>query len=465
MAAGQSMGMKAVPELIDPHTAVEPRLLRRTHDEETRSTLVGSLVAEMARAHGDDVALLDAHHSRSLTWREVAAAAESWRDRPDGGRQQLALADTRVGLVMTSPVEFAREYLAALAGRVTVVPLDPGCSEAELLWSASALALTHVMSDGGELIKLHSTRSSSRRRHYHERPPIVPLVGDYPLRLDAVQGVLWGTLGVGRAWHPSVAPIDIPMPKATDLAAPAVVIPTKGSTGAPKLVPFSEAQLLGSAARVVSHFGLGQEDRGYIVTPLHAVDAQVVGILATLLSGGSVVVAEPFDRRSFWAGVDDSRATWLNLVPAVVRSLATVAPPNPVLRERVRFARVGGAALPLAAHSEFWQSTGISLIETYTLTEAAGPVAANPLDVGRRRAGSAGLPVGTEIRVVDDEGAILGAGRTGRVQVKGAVVSTHYLSYGRNRAFVPAQEADGWFDTGDLGCTTRSGYLYLAGRR
>jgi acyl-CoA synthetase (AMP-forming)/AMP-acid ligase II len=189
-----------------------------------------------------------------------------------------------------------------------------------------------------------------------------------------------------------------------------------------------------------------------------------VGILAVLLSGGSVVVASGFDRRSFWAEVERTQATWLNLAPAMIISLAGVPGPDAVARDRVRFARVAGAALPPAAHSKFWQSTGISLVETYTLTEAAGPVAANPLDLAARRLGSVGLAGGVEVRIVDDEGRAVPVDTTGWIQVRGDSVVTHYLSYGRNRSSLPAQDADGWLHTGEVGYRTCDGYLYLVGR-
>jgi acyl-CoA synthetase (AMP-forming)/AMP-acid ligase II len=261
-----------------------------------------------------------------------------------------------------------------------------------------------------------------------------------------------------------VAPLDTPLPTVAELDRPAVIVATKGSAGAPKLVPFSQRQLLVAAANTVRHFGLRSEDRGYVATPLNGVDSQVVGILAVLLSGGSVVVADGFDRRNFWTEVGRSQATWLNLVPAMVTSLAEMSVPDVAVRERVRFARVGGAALPLASHSKFWESTGISLVETYTLTEATGPVAANPMDLGLRRPGSAGLPVAVEVRIVDDAGRAVPNGTAGRIQVRGAAVVTHYLSYGRDRCELAAQETDGWLDSGDLGCHSREGYLYIAAR-
>jgi acyl-CoA synthetase (AMP-forming)/AMP-acid ligase II len=422
----------------------------------------------------DAVAFLHESGDHMVTWRDIAGAAGTWRRRlaPESGGAKVAgdvasetANNVRVGLKVSSPVDFIREYLGALAAGVPIAPLDPRRSEAELLWASATFGLSHILDGDGELIAIGRSRTRARslqragggRGRAEGAGPM--LVGDFPL------GGLAEGVGVGRAWHPSVAPLDEPLPTAevNTIDQPAVVIATKGTTGAFKLVPFTQRQLLIVAARVVSHFRLGDGDRGYVVTDLHSVDAQVMGALAVLLSGGSTVVGS-FDRRSFWEVAERAGVTWVDLAPAMVASLVGVPAPVGEVRERLRFARVGGAPLALATHAEFWQATGVSLLETYTLTEAAGPVAINPLPMAGRRPGSVGLPVGVEVRIVDDEGRVLPAGSGGHIQIHGLTVASHYLPYGRKGEWVQPREPSGWLDTGDVGLFTSEGYLYVLGR-
>src|SRR6202034_481945 len=111
--------------------------------------------------------------------------------------------------------------------------------------------------------------------------------------------------------------------------------------------------------------------------------------------------------------IDEQRITWINAVPAIITVLAmdpSAARPS----GRVRFVRSASAPLPPSTLGRFEASFGLPIVETYGMTEAASMITANPLD-GPRKAGSVGLPVGAEVRVVP----VSAADAVGRVQIRG----------------------------------------------
>ena len=181
-----------------------------------------------------------------------------------------------------------------------------------------------------------------------------------------------------------------------------------------------EDQLGHVAAGVAGHHRLTPADRGYCCLPLFHVNAEVVGLLATLAAGACLVLDRKFSRRGFWELIEQQRITWINAVPAIIAVLA-MDPPAVPPAGRVRFVRSASAPLPPSVLRRFEAASGIPVIETYGMTEAASMITANPLD-GPRKAGSAGLQAGAEVRV-----ARLAAGRyvpcpalaVGRVQIRG----------------------------------------------
>jgi long-chain acyl-CoA synthetase len=127
----------------------------------------------------------------------------------------------------------------------------------------------------------------------------------------------------------------------------------------------------------------------------------------------------------------------------------------------LRTAISGGGAL--ASHVDgFFEVIGIELLVGYGLTETS-PVLTCRRPWNNRR-GSSGQPLeGTAIRIVDPESRqVLAIGQRGLVLAKGPQVMGGY--FGKPEATAKAIDADGWFDTGDLGQLLADGTLVLTGR-
>ena len=246
-------------------------------------------------------------------------------------------------------------------------------------------------------------------------------------------------------------------------ASGGVILSSSGTTGPPKVVRLHQDKLLHAARCVVDHHLLTEHDRGFNPLPLFHINAEVVGLVSTLLAGSCLVLDDRFHRTGFWKLMGERRVTWINAVPAIISRLAELRPGETV-PAGIRFVRSASAPLPVATADRFEAATGLPIVETYGMTEAASQIAAHPLTMPRR-AGSVGWPVGLELRVVRDDGRSAGPtacrpGEVGEVEIRGASVIE---AYGGGEHADRFREG-GWLRTGDLGHRDSDGYLYLVAR-
>lgn len=358
-----------------------------------------------------------------LRYRDLARQYAAWT-------VQLTAGDVgpghRAGLLTGDPLAFAGAYLSLVAVGITVVPLNPESTPEDARAQLALLGVDLLLTDREDLSHL-------------------------PCPVWHLQG---GTLQPGDG--PQAPPPGGP--------APAVLLTSSGTSGTPKVVPLTERQLLYVAQRIVVHHGLGPLDRGYSPLPLFHVNAQVVGLISTLVAGSSLVLDRKFRRTGFWELLDSWGVTWCNTVPAILAILADSPAPDARTVARLRFARTASAPLPAAVQSRFESRSGVSVLETYGMSEAASQITANPLPGSERRQGSVGLPVGVLVRVVDEQRRTCEPGEVGSIEIRGPSVVHEYVMPGPDEHRRPARTADGWLVTGDIGYQDADGFLTHTGR-
>ncbi|WIE53261.1 AMP-binding protein [Curtobacterium sp. MCBD17_003] len=393
------------------------------HPEGSGSRSAETLAALIRRRGTDDPDhhyLEDARSDRVLTYRAFAEAVQAWTSVFD----DLGIAPSGAVLVdLGDPLSFAVVHLAVLSSGRRAVPVDTGQPTSEPLRLADLLhGASLVVSDRADDATIAGTAAAH----------IDPATG-HPI--DVVAGTV-----------PSSAP------DALDTGS--VVLFTSGSTGTPKGVELPEPQLVFVARAVADHNELTREDRGFNSLPLFHVNAEVVGLLATMVAGSTLVLDKRFRRTGFWELLAERRITWLNAVPAVLAVLAKTGPLD--LPAGLRFVRSASAPLPDPVRAALGATP---LVVSWGMTEGASQITATPLG-SAPRPGSVGVPVGSEVQVRGEDGALLPAGEVGALWIRGPGVVSRYLFGRASERF----DAEGWLSTGDLGSISTDGWVSLAGR-
>ena len=346
----------------------------------------------------------------------------------------------RVAVVLPNGPELAVAILA-VAANATCAPLNPAYGAEEL---------DRYFADLRPRALITQVDSPARRVAFSRGVQVIEL----STTVDAEAGLFRLTSDQGGApSRETVGPGDV-----------ALLMLTSGTTSRPKIVPLTHVNICTAACSWGPTLALTETDRCLNVMPLFLGHGLIASVMASLAAGASVICTPRYDIESFFGWLTAFRPTWYSAVPTIHQAILAEARRLRVRAadHRLRFVRSGAARLPPHVSAELEQTFATCVIEFCGITEtAASPVACNPLPPRPRKVGSIGVPVELDVAIMDEGGALLTAGQTGQVVVRGASLTS---GYDGDPMATQAAFADGWFKTGDLGFFDDDGYLFLAGR-
>jgi acyl-CoA synthetase (AMP-forming)/AMP-acid ligase II len=244
------------------------------------------------------------------------------------------------------------------------------------------------------------------------------------------------------------------------------VIFTSGTTGAPKGAMLTHGASVRTYVEWADLVGLRRGDRYLIVYPFFHTAGLKSGVLASLLTGSTIVPHAVFDVDSLVARVQEESITMLPGPPAVFQSMLN----DPKARfhdlTTLRLAVTGAASVPVELIRRMREELPFETIVTgYGLTETTGTVTMcrhdDPPEVIALTVGRP-LP-GIELRIVDDDDFDVAGGEPGEVLVRGFNVMKGYFN--DPGATTEAIDPDGWLRTGDVGFVDGGGNLHITDRK
>jgi acyl-CoA synthetase (AMP-forming)/AMP-acid ligase II len=375
-------------------------------------------------------------------------------------------------IVTTSPLAVVSyktlaDQIERLSGRFSKAGLKPGECVAIILPNSLEFLVILLALTRARLVAapLNPAYKPDETRFFIKNAGAKAIVAE-----EASAVIREATAGLGLpVWTPHVdarGVVDLPeLPQAsrTTLDAPhpddvALLVYTSGTTGRPKCVPLTHANIVWSSRNIAAHYALTAIDRSLVVMPLFHGHGLIGATLSTLASGGCVIVPPHFSASTFWGLFREHRATWYSAVPTIHQVLLARADSDGAPHNGPRFIRSCSAALAPTILTRLEQRFGAPVLEAYGMTETAHQVASNPLPPLPHKPGTVGL--GDRISIIDETGKHLAANVPGEVAVRGPNVMCGY----RNDPDTNATAfIDGWFRTGDTGSIDGDGYLTLIG--
>ncbi|MTK02388.1 long-chain fatty acid--CoA ligase [Micromonospora sp. CP22] len=348
----------------------------------------------------------------------------------------------------------ARSVAAALSAR----GLRPGDRVGLLFgardWTSFAVAYCGVLRAGGVAVPLSDRLAAGQLGYALTHCAATAVVHGDSTPAPAVPAAT-PVYGCGELLAEVPTAPAVTMPRPTDLAQ---ILYTSGTTGRPKGVAASHANLTAGAPNHPRRLALGHSEKF-----LHAfaigTNAGQTMLLNALTAKATALTLPRFTPARFARLIEAPGTGTLFVVPSIAHELldsgalegrhtggvhligSTAAPLAPAVAARL------AATFPTA-----------TIVNYYTSTEAAPAQTTMVYDPSRRD--SVGRPLGGRLMVADADGTPLPPGSTGEVWLR----APHPRSYYRDDAANRATFRDGWVRMGDIGRVDADGYLYLTDR-
>jgi long-chain acyl-CoA synthetase len=387
----------------------------------------------------------------------------------------------RVALVLPNSPQFLIAELGAWMAGAIVAPMNPLYTEEELgsILARAEAGIAVVLAPFYDRVKRVQERTSVRHvivAHVRDALPF-PKSLLFRLLLEHKDG--HGTMprGDDETMHALLSAYEGDAPRA---AAPgpsdtALLLPSGGTTGTPKLVAGSHGGLVASGRQLDAWLGSALErGRDVILLPLplfHVYAAAGVQALAFTAGVSLALVPNPRETGKLLATIRRERPAFVPAVPALLSSMSRHKdlPRTLDAFRSIKLVFCGAAPLLSETYQTFQRLTGGVIVEGYSLTEAQMAVVCNPV-AGTKKLGSVGLPLpDVDLKLVDietGEGEVP-RGEAGEVLMSAPQLMRGYWRHPEETDETLRRDETGrvWLHTGDVGHLDEDGYLVLTDRK
>ena len=238
---------------------------------------------------------------------------------------------------------------------------------------------------------------------------------------------------------------------------------TSGTTGRPKGVMLTHANLAWKNFAHIVEFGYTSADLGLACGPLYHVGALDLTTTSLIAAGATTIIHPVFDAAAVVDELERSRCSTVWLAPAMVNAIMAL----PDIEQRdlssVRLIINGGEKMPIPLIERIQRTFPSAwFADAYGLTETVSGDTFLDRDSIVTKLGSVGRPcLHLELDIWDEDGNSVATGERGEIVMRGPKV---FKGYWRDPDATAKAFAGGWFHTGDIGVRDEDGYLFIVDR-
>jgi fatty-acyl-CoA synthase len=238
---------------------------------------------------------------------------------------------------------------------------------------------------------------------------------------------------------------------------------TSGTTGRPKGVMITHANLAWKNQAHIVEFGFNVEDLGLACGPLYHVGALDLTTTTLIAAGATTIIHRAFDAAAVVDEIERSKVTTVWLAPAMVNAIMAL----PDIEQRdlspVRVIINGGEKMPIPLIERIQRTFPSAwFADAYGLTETVSGDTFLDRNSMITKLGSVGRPcLYLDVEVWNEQGSPVSAGERGEIVLRGPKV---FKGYWRDVEATDRAFAGGWFHSGDIGVLDEDGYLFVVDR-
>ncbi|WDP89536.1 MAG: long-chain fatty acid--CoA ligase [Desulfobacter sp.] len=238
-----------------------------------------------------------------------------------------------------------------------------------------------------------------------------------------------------------------------------LILYTAGTTGKSKGVMLTHRNFVYNAGNQAENFNMEETDVNLVLFPMFHISGYLLATICMFYGGGTTILEPRFDAARYIKILDKYKVSVFFAPPTVYIAFFNLPDFDRYDLSNLKICGASGAPVPQAIQAKWQKKTGLDLLNGYGLTETtAGAIVSLP---NKFNHDAIGVPMGGEVKIVDDQGETVPIGERGEILFKGPQVAKGYWNLPEKTAktFV-----DGWLRTGDIGTMDEQGFVFFLDR-